>query len=457
MPILLALLLAAAIGAGHALPVAAPVRAPQRSYTYYLFSIEVTGTKRLTAQQVIALSGLKTGRSVQAKDLEAARARLADSGLFASVAYRVRTAGGGYSVSIIFSIQDAVWQAPVLFDNFVGLSDAQLKNAVSAAVPTFDGFVPQSTAALERVRDALENLARDSGQPGTVTYLLVDDVVLGLRRYRFHLDRASGPVRVCRIALQTRADALREEMTGLTRAIVATDYSYDYVVRHAMSNLLPVERRAGFLRARVGDVTASRESAEGCDGVRVTIAMEDGVQYRWRSSTWSGNARFTSAELDRLLGIAAGDAADGTKLERGLRAITDAYRRNGYLQAVIQSDRTFDDTGATVACTFRVVEGGQFRMGKLEIAGLEPAVVEQLKGLWQIPEGEVFDASYVSRFIADARGKLRAALAPFKATDIRTTPDRTALTVDVLLTFRSSEPRASAPAPSFPAPAGSRP
>lgn len=425
--------------------------APQGAYSYYLTRIEVTGSRRLSRQQVVALSGLKTGRTVGPKDVEAARMRLVDSGLFTKVGYRLRTTDRGYSLTVIFAVEEPMWQAPVFFDNFVGLTDVQLKEAVAAAVPTFDGFVPELPAALERVRAALQKLARDSGQPGSVTYLLVDDKLLGLRRYRYRLDRQSGAVRVCGVVLRTAADALREEMAARTTSLVGGDYSKDYIMRYAMQNLLPIERREGYLRARIGEVEAAREpaGADGCEGVRVAVTIEDGLRYRWQAATWNGNTVFAPADLDRLLGATPGDVADRLKIDRGIRAVTEAYRDRGYLGVVVQPEPAFDDAQRQVAYSIRIIEGGQFRMGKLEIAGLDPAVAEQVKGLWQLAEGSAFDASYPSRFLADARTKMREVLKPFKVIETQVRPDSRAFTVDVAITFKTPAQTAGGPERSF--------
>ena len=57
----------------------------QPGYQYYLANIEVTGQKRLKRQDVVALTGLKIGRTVNAKDIQVAQARLADSGFFTQI------------------------------------------------------------------------------------------------------------------------------------------------------------------------------------------------------------------------------------------------------------------------------------------------------------------------------------------------------------------------------------
>jgi outer membrane protein assembly factor BamA len=179
--------------------------------------------------------------------------------------------------------------------------------------------------------------------------------------------------------------------------------------------------------------------------------------YLWQAATWNGNTLLASTELDRLVGMTAGERADEDKIGRGIRAVTDAYRNRGHLDVAVQSQPVFDDTRRQVACAIRIVEGDEFRMGKLDVAGLDPAVAERVKGLWQLAEGDVFDASYLSRFVPDARARLREALAPFKSVEVQTRRDSRALTVDVVVTFKAAAQAAAGPGPWFRDPAGSPP
>ena len=262
--------------------------------------------------------------------------------------------------------------------------------------------------------------------------------MLGLRRYRFHLDRASGPLNVCAVSVNTSASDLRDRMAAKASALVGTDYSRDYVIRHAMQNLVPLATSAGYVRARVREVEAAREPARpgGCAGVQVTITIDVGQRYRWQAASWSGNSVFAANELDRLVGMTPGEPADATRIDRGFGVIGEAYRSKGYITAAVRRQPVFDDATGQISYAVRILEGPQFRMGRLQIVGLEPALADRLKVLWQIAEGDVFDPSYPSRYLADARMRMRQDLAAFKTAEISAKPDFRRFTVEVTITFK---------------------
>jgi len=105
--------------------------------------IEVEGLERLSADEVVATSGLKTGASFSVENLDAAGQRLVDSGLFAKVGYRTNTKGN--LVTIVFLVEESKSsKSPVVFDNFVWFTNDELVAAIRREVPSFDGTAPDS-------------------------------------------------------------------------------------------------------------------------------------------------------------------------------------------------------------------------------------------------------------------------------------------------------------------------
>src|ERR1044072_1677160 len=87
--------------------------------------IEVEGLVKLTADEVIATSGLKTGTPLSVPALDAAGQKLFESGLFSKVAYRSTSKGN--QVTVILQVEEiSGGQSPVVFDNFVWFTDEEI-------------------------------------------------------------------------------------------------------------------------------------------------------------------------------------------------------------------------------------------------------------------------------------------------------------------------------------------
>jgi len=419
----------------------AQVRPPAKAQTrqgsnwrYQLAAIETVGLKRFTQAQVVAMTGLSVGRDVGSNDLEVARQRLLQSGLFVSVGYRLRNAS--YRLIVTFTAEESTWPTPIVFDNFVDHTDAQLIRGVARDLPTFAGTTPDHPAVLARIVGALERFARESKDPGAVSYVLIDDEARHIRHYRFHLDRLSGALPICTVDVAGATTTFDGALKDRLRSLLNTDYSKDFVTRYGQENLIPIFGTYGFIRARVAGVGGQREPPRaGCErGVAVTVTLDPGVVYYWKAVDWTGNRALEAADLGPLMPLAAGDVADAGKIERGLAAVEDIYRRNGYFTVRLLSDPVVEDV-ASVRYMVRIVEGQQYRMGSCLIVGLPEEVASRIRNAWPLAEGAVFDSTYPARFVRDIRQKESAALAGISEVKTSMEPEPGTLVINVTLTF----------------------
>jgi outer membrane protein assembly factor BamA len=60
---------------------------------------------------------------------------------------------------------------------------------------------------------------------------------------------------------------------------------------------------------------------------------------------------------------------------------------------------TLDDEKSTVHYDLSVVEGDQFKMGELEIAGLDAQETARMQEAWTLAEGQPYNASYPMLFL----------------------------------------------------------
>src|ERR1044071_7429689 len=93
-----------------------------------LQKIEVAGLRRMTADQVITLSGLQIGQTVDGTVLDAAASKMMQSGLFRRLGYRTRTNKDGAIVT--FDIEESAVSLPIVFENFVWFTDDEILAAI---------------------------------------------------------------------------------------------------------------------------------------------------------------------------------------------------------------------------------------------------------------------------------------------------------------------------------------
>lgn len=359
--------------------------------------IEAEGLQTLTTNTVIATSGLKIGESFSVEATDAAAERLVNSGLFKKVAYRTRTVGA--NVTIMFQLEELKGQSsPVVFDNFVWFSDEELAAAIIREVPSFNGSAPDIGNTNEAIKKALQNLLAERKLPGQVEYSLAEHA---------HLFRVTGvPMKICTLHFPGAQNVSEQKLIQATRSSMDPEYSRESAKTFPKYGLYPIYRELGQLRASFGTPVARPDKNASCEGVDLTIAVNEGPIYSWTKAEWSGNETLSAKELDDALGMKPGEVANGKKVDQGLREVRKAYGRHGYIQAHMNPTPEFDDGTPKVTFKIAVNEGPQYHMGTVEFKGFSEEDAAILGKKWDLKSGAVYDQSYADRFLRDGAGEV---------------------------------------------------
>jgi outer membrane protein assembly factor BamA len=411
-----------------------------------LSSIEVSGLQRITKEQAIAASGLQVGQQIDVAMLDAAAQRLASSGLFANISYRLR--GTADKAIVTFEVEEPKGRGlPVVFDNFVWFTEGEIIDAVRRELPTFDGTALESSTVLGSITRALQQLLTERKIQGQVDYTPSADLAGGNAKHVFSVKGANA--KICAVRFPGATNVQESELAKHAKPLMASDYSQEFVSAFAVANLIPVYRERGHLLALFSQPAArlAVDSDAGCkDGVVITLPVSEGIAYFWDKAQWAGNDSYTAQELEAALGMKAGELANGLKIDNGLQTVLKTYGRKGFLWARSKPEPTFDDVNKRVAYRINITEGPQFRMGTLKITGLNDDVILNLRHRWKLREGDVYDNSYLESFSKkDVREVLDSALREGRIPpgsklkmDSSVNLNNQTLTVDVQLNFKSA-------------------
>jgi outer membrane protein assembly factor BamA len=401
-----------------------------------LARIEVEGAKRYSREQIVEASGLKPGQSVNESVLDEAAGKLLRTGFFTNLSYRVRSTGGQATVTFVVE-EKADKGAPVIFDNFVWFSDAELTEAIRREIPSYDGTALEVGNTTDKIRDILGRLLRERKIRGEVEYMPLADASGTNPAHVFTVKGIRIPI--CEVSFTGTSGISESELKDNSKSLFNEEYTHRYVLDFANSPLRELYRQRGYLRARFHEAPVKLLDGSACTGgVAVTLVAEEGVQYLWDKAEWSENKVLTAQELDAALGMKAGEVASSTKIEKGLVTIDKAYGRKGYLRAYLRPQPQYDDANRRVTFSFTAVEGPQYRMGNLSFTGLSEAVATHLKSKWQLATGEVYDASYIDTYF-NVMGNDRELIQSFAGKSPKVSaevkPDKNSLTVQVTIKF----------------------
>jgi len=406
-----------------------------------LIAIKVTGTERYSEKEILPASGLQLGQNVSEGDFKEAARSLGDTGLFGDVVYSFSFADAGTKLELQLTDIEKSKLIPAVFENFVWFTDDELLSELRQRVPLFKGFVPPSGTFPDRISEALQAILTEKQLPGRVDYLRqgkqdggnltaiayrVTDVEIRIRGFEF-------------------PGASKEQAALLTtaaRKLLGEDYARSSIAVVAPIDLLPVYLQRGYLKAAFGAssarvVKAASSGEQDPTEVQVDaiIPVTPGKEYATSGVVWKGNSAVKVEELQGLIHLPAGQAANAVRLTSDLESVHKLYRGRGYMAAQVTPAATIDDEKSTVHYNLNVVEGDQYKMGELEIVGLDTGATANVQNAWTLREGEPYNADYAKKFAEETNRLLPPGVS--WGASIREAVNASDKTVDVTIRFEA--------------------
>jgi outer membrane protein assembly factor BamA len=412
-----------------------------------LISFKVTGTSRYTDKEVLAASGLQLGRQVADGDFKEAVQRLGELGLFSDAAYSYSTSDAGTKLEMQLSDVEASKLVPARFENFAWFTDDELHAAIAKSVPLFKDVLPVSGTLPDRVSEALQALLSEKQIPGHVNFMreaAQNESALIAIVYR--IEEVS--IRIQNVEFPGASPDQAELLAAAANPLIGAEYGRTTLQTAAKFDLLPVYFQRGYLKATFGQVTArvlpqptasgdsSPAEEQGPPEIRVgailpvnpgDIYLSSGVEVR-------GASAIKVDEITARLHLNPGEPANAVRLLRDAEHVTLLYRSRGYMTANLTTEPQFDDEKHTVRYSLNVSEGELYKMGELEILGLDPQATARMQAAWTLHEGQPYNADYPKKFLADTQ-KLVPAGGGWDAS-IHESPDARDRTVDVEIRFK---------------------
>jgi outer membrane protein assembly factor BamA len=405
--------------------------AAQKPAAARLVEISVLGSKRYSDAQVIRATELQLGVEVTPQALQEAANKLAATGAFSDVDYKYSSKSGG--VAVEFHVSDGGDFGACNFDNLVWFEEKGLRAQLKELVPLFGDSIPLKGNIPEKIKTAIAQLLKSRGIPGTVTYTALGEVGGPVRAVQFNVIGVRLAIQQIKFLGARAVDAAA--LTAAVQPLLHTDYDGAFVREFAEQNVSPLYWRLGYQKVAFSAPHPEALSTGGpTQDLVVTIPVEEGGQYLFREIVWTGNNVIPTSELAEKIHVLPGQPADTIQLRKDLDEIQTRYETRGYLAAVASLKPAFDDSAKTVTFEVQIREGDLYTMGKLEIAGIDPARAESLKKGCEMLPGQPYNRSYWSTFISKSGRLLPSSRTGWK-TSRREEVHPDSKTVDVMLTF----------------------
>jgi outer membrane protein assembly factor BamA len=409
----------------------APVAAPAGRWP--VASLAIEGNRIFSREQILALARLRVGQVAGKADFEAARDRLLASGAFETVGYKFAQAANGEGYAATLQVTEVEQVYPVDFQD-LHVSSLDLDAALRAKDPIYSREkLPATQPVLERYKKWIEEYLKSKGITEKIAGS-VQPAFDGGYNIVFRPDRPLPAV--AQVTFEGNQAIPEEKLREAIAGAVGAPYTEDVFRQILASAIRPLYEDKGFVRVAFPELRT--KPSEDVKGVHVFVTVSEGVSYELGKVFVDGPTPIPAPELVKAGEFKSGDVNVREHLSEGIERMKKTVRRAGYLDAQVFSDRKIDDGKHVVNVAVRVDAGPLYHMGRLTINGLDLSGEAEMKRVWTMREGQVFNPEYPDLFLKRVReGGMFDNLGQTKA-DVKV--DEKAHTADVTLNFKGAPP-----------------
>lgn len=373
------------------------------SQTANLSAVHADGLKTFPEAQAVSLTGLKTGTQVGRGDLQDAADLLLRSGLFAKVSYKFDTHND--SVVVTYHLEESP-RLRVAYDNFPWFADSELADAIRAALPFYDGTLPEGGTVVELAGNALAAFLDAHHLKAQIEHFVLDNPLIDAKEQQFQVSGITETIASVEFSdpALNNSHAVQQHMNEIR----GKPYSRLAVDVFLAESIRPIYLALGNLRAKVGpaEVRLSGDPNQKLpEAFPVYVPCEPGPVYHWGEVQWKGSNAIPAETLQRGLGLASGELADGMKIEGGWERVREAYAHLGYLDAKVTPVAKYDESAHTVSYAVQISEGKQYRYKDMTITGMSVAGEGLIRDAFPLKPGDVMDKAAFEELLARLESK----------------------------------------------------
>ncbi len=356
-----------AVGMLAALLLAAPQRAAQAQGEPSIGQVRITGNLRVEEDAIRVHLRTQPGAPFDKDTLDRDIRSIYGMGFFDQVDADV-TPAEGHHVDVTFRVKERPLVRNVKVDGVTKLKKEEVEGALRVR--------PHTILDPEKAKQGIEAAKKLYAEKGyldadiryrtepvgenevDVLYTVEEKQPVRIKTIAFEGNRAFG-ARTLRGIMQTKERWLLSPITGagnLNRDVLRTDverltaWYYDH----------------GYVTVKVDEPRIEREA----DGLRVTIKIDEGEQYRVGEVTFEGkHLPGDTARLRKDLATTPGEVFNASALRDDVQKLTERLSDDGYAFATVEPETAVDQEHKKVDVTFAVDRGNPVTVNRIEITG----------------------------------------------------------------------------------------
>jgi outer membrane protein insertion porin family len=354
-----------------------------------LESVTLEGTS-LTKEFVLDLAGLRIGAPINKSGIEAACARLQESGIFQSINYRYGPGSNhGYALTLSVADQGILMAAAI---DLPGVDENEIWEWLASQYPAFRRKVPANDAAQQFIATKIEQHLGPKLAGRHLVARLESDLVRRTTLISFQPEKLP---RVGAMNFTGQSELSAAQLSALIQKVVEDGYTERRFRQALELNARRAYEEHGMYRVRFNSVTM-QELSDG--SVAVTTALEEGPKYTLGDVQFIGDHLPLSMMSDAAK-FKKGQVANWTEIQSGIWASERPLKRTGYFDASSSSERVFHDDSHVLDVRISFHLGSFYHFGEVRFTGLSPALEAEAYKVWKLKPGDPYDYDYPRDFM----------------------------------------------------------
>jgi len=368
------------------------VAAMAQAQTYTPKTIRVEGVPADDVPELLKIAALTPNTPMTKEQIEAALQRIGDTGLFTDLNYTVN------SNALVFALKGSpeTQAIPVRFINLVWWQPDELEKLLETRITAFHGKLPFAGTLTDQVTNAITELLHAKGIDAKVS--TIQSGGLGSAPTALGILVTRPAVLLGNIEVDGASPDAAPQITRLQGYLGGQDFNLADSPRAIINGVNEFFHNAGFLDESANQPFFAPPRKDPPDSkdpdrflVDVTVPITGGELYRVSHVEVIDAPPVSKTQLDKTIKIHTGDPATVYDLGVARANLAAAYFQHGYLDAEAQLTSPKDATNHTIAYTFTMVPGTQYRVGSVDTSALSPTDQASFAKLWHVPNGELLD------------------------------------------------------------------
>lgn len=373
--------------------------------------IEIQGNKRIETATILAKIKTKEGGIFSPMQIKEDIKVLYQLGHFEDV--QVKTEGFENGLKVIFVVKEKPLIREITFEGNDALTTEKLKEGLT--------LLPRTAFNLQLIQENAEKIRlkyQDDGYYDAIVVPVVTELRGGDRNVIFNISEG-GKVKLKEIIISGNkaltADVIKKALKSQEHWFFSflgrSGTLRTEELRDDLETIRNLYYNKGYIQVQVDEpviepktytervswFSSKTRTITKKDELVVRINIKEGEQFRIGSLTFKGNTSITTSELENEAKLKPGDVFSREVLRQDVARIMDRYDGIAKPFASVIPLFNIDPEKKTVAINIEIQEGGEVRIGRINISGNSKTRDKVIRREMRLDEGDLYSKKALKR------------------------------------------------------------